>query len=221
MAGVVTHLAIANMAAKLLQIENIPLYYAGNIAPDCVHSRDNYVREMKRHSHFKDGFPEVDFLRHENIETFHGRLDEFARDYCKKGRDKELYLGYLSHLITDELFIKTIRVECVEKAREHDILQTDKEFLDFMMRELDGGDAIVAEKFEFQNSPVETLRKAYGCSVKNYISAGEIEKSSEWINERFFSGEKNYELPVILKYERIISFIEMAVEEICKRTKIL
>ena len=47
MAGVVIHLAAADATYDMLGIKRLPLYYAGNIAPDCIHERKNYVREMK------------------------------------------------------------------------------------------------------------------------------------------------------------------------------
>ena len=48
MAGVVIHLAVADATYDMLGIKRLPLYYAGNIAPDCIHERKNYVREMKK-----------------------------------------------------------------------------------------------------------------------------------------------------------------------------
>ncbi len=41
MAGVVIHLAAADATYDMLGIKRLPLYYAGNIAPDCIHERKN------------------------------------------------------------------------------------------------------------------------------------------------------------------------------------
>ena len=57
MAGVVIHLAAADATYDMLGIKRLPLYYAGNIAPDCIHERKNYVREMKKYTHMRSGYP--------------------------------------------------------------------------------------------------------------------------------------------------------------------
>ena len=62
MAGVIVHLAVADATFKELNIKNLPLYYAGNVAPDCIHSRKNYQREMKKHTHLRDGISDWDFI---------------------------------------------------------------------------------------------------------------------------------------------------------------
>lgn len=219
MAGVVIHLAVADKAAEGLKIKNIPLYYAGNIAPDCIHARENYQREMKRHTHLKDGIRDWNFLEPENLAVFHKRLGEFAQKYCVSGNDRELYIGYLSHLITDELFTRKIRSECVLKAKEYGVSQTDAEFFCFMMRELNWSDAFTAENFRFRNAPVETIRRSYGCAVRDYISADEIIGSTEWIYENFFSGNRQYEPALFMNPERVYAFIDSAAEEIIARTE--
>ncbi len=214
MAGVVIHLAVADKAAEMLDIKNIPLFFAGNIAPDCIHARADYEREMKRHTHFKDGIRDWDFLASENLEIFHRRLDEFAHKYCLEGEDRELYTGYLSHLLTDELFARKIRSECVVKAEEYGISQTDREFFGFMMRELNWSDAFAAENYSFRNNPVETLRKAFGCEVRDYISAEEIISSTDWIYQNFFAGNRYYEPALLMNPEKIYDFIESAADKI-------
>lgn len=219
MAGVVIHLAIADKTAEMLNIKNIPLYFAGNIAPDCIHARANYEREMKRHTHFKDGIRDWDFLAPENLEIFHKRLETFARQYCLEGEEKELYTGYLSHLITDEIFIREIRSACVVKAEEYGISQTDREFFGFMMRELNWSDAFTADNFSFRNNPMEALRKSAGCAVRGYISAEEIISSTEWIYQNFFSGKKQYETALLMNPEGVYDFIDSSADEINKKIR--
>ncbi len=217
MAGVVVHLAVADTVSERLGIKNEPLFYAGNIAPDCIHSRANYNREMKKHTHFKDGLRDWQFLLPENLSNFYRKLEEFAENYCSDGDDREICLGYLSHLITDEFFMKTVRIECIKEAEKVGIPQTDMRFFEFMMRELNWSDAFVAENFSFRNPPVETVRKAYGHGVRDYIFPEEIEDSNEWIYDNFFSGKKKYEKPVFMTPDVIYDFIGRASEEVCER----
>ena len=216
MAGVVIHLAAADATYDMLGIKRLPLYYAGNIAPDCIHERKNYVREMKKYTHMRSGIPDWDFLSPENLNLFHSRLKDFADAYCNKNEERDLYKGYLVHLITDEIFINTIREKCAAEAMKYGISQKDKEFFGFMMRELNGGDAITAKRYPFKNDPVNMLKQSFGCRIKDYISGIEIINGTKWITENYFSGFSDFESPLIMKYENIISFINLCCSEIPK-----
>ena len=70
MAGVIVHLAVADSTFERLGVENTAEYYTGNIAPDCIHSRKNYEREMKKHTHLRDGIRDWDFVLPENQKIF-------------------------------------------------------------------------------------------------------------------------------------------------------
>lgn len=219
MAGVVVHLAVADQAFKVLNIENLPLFYAGNVAPDCIHARKNYQREMKKHTHLRSGICDWDFILEENLNLFHKRLEKFEKTYCKEGDDRELYLGYLTHLITDEMFMKTIRLRCVKEAEKSGILQTDKRFFNYMMREVNGADSLAVKEIKFINNPVEMMRKSYGCCIRDYITSDEMRESMGWIINNYFSGKDNFENPIFITFDMIKEFIEIAVNEICVRLK--
>lgn len=219
MAGVVIHLAVADATFKELNIKNLPLYYAGNVAPDCIHSRKNYKREMKKHTHLRDNIHDWDFILEENQKLFHARLNNFQKAYCNKSDNRELYLGYLTHLITDEMFMKTIRLKCAKEAEKGGILQTDKRFFGYMMKEVNGADSLAAKNINFINNPVEMMRKAYGYSIQDYVTADEMKDSMEWIIDNYFSGKNNFEDPAFLNMEMIKDFINIAVNEIYKRIK--
>lgn len=207
MAGVVVHLAVADATFKKLNIKNLPLYYAGNVAPDCIHARRNYKREMKKHTHLRDNIRDWEFLSEENQNLFHQRLKTFEENYCNKGTDADLYTGYLVHLITDEIFMRTIRQECVKEAEKCGILQTDRRFFDYMMRELNGADTIAAKSIKFINDPVEMMRKSFGCSVRDYITETEMKESMEWIVDNYFSEKDTFENPVFLNLNMLEGFV--------------
>ena len=40
------------------------------MAPDAIMARENYVREMKRHTHFKDGIRLNEFHKKENYQKY-------------------------------------------------------------------------------------------------------------------------------------------------------
>jgi len=58
MAGIVTHLAIANKILKELPegvITNKGLFHIGATAPDAIHVRPNFTRADKKHTHLRTG----------------------------------------------------------------------------------------------------------------------------------------------------------------------
>ena len=112
---------------------------------------------MKKHTHLRDGISDWDFILPENLKLFQQRLGKFQKEYCNKVDNQELYLGYLTHLITDEMFMRTIRLRCAEEAEKSGILQTDKSFFGYMMREVNGADTLAAKNINFINDPVETV----------------------------------------------------------------
>lgn len=100
---------------------------------------------MKKHTHLRDGISDWDFILPENLKLFQKRLGKFQKEYCNKVDNQELYLGYLTHLITDEMFMRTIRHQCAKEAEKSGILQTDKSFFSYMMREVNGADTLAAK----------------------------------------------------------------------------
>ncbi len=76
MAGTMVHLMIADILAQEWTGKEIITPYgstrveydyfvAGNICPDGIMARKGYVREMKKHTHFRDGIPDGDFHKEE------------------------------------------------------------------------------------------------------------------------------------------------------------
>ena len=125
MAGTVVHLVIADMLSQEWHntkvvtpygsIKLINNYFiAGNICPDGIMARDNYVRDMKKHTHFRDGIKDCDFHIQENLQLFRHRLDSFMKENLetiKEDNERSLYLGYWVHMLADEMFMLQIRPE--------------------------------------------------------------------------------------------------------------
>ena len=73
MAGTMVHLTVAEKLWKWLAREKITFpfqkdlspqeeyFIAGNICPDGIMARKGYQREMKLHTHFRDGIPDGSF----------------------------------------------------------------------------------------------------------------------------------------------------------------
>ncbi|MDF2537818.1 MAG: hypothetical protein K0S76_839, partial [Herbinix sp.] len=113
MAGIFVHLVIAREIIKQLPkgvISEEDLFYAGSIAPDAIHAREGFVRAEKKHTHLRDDIPDMDFGMTENLALFHKRVSDFIIN-CTDEKDDllDLYRGYVVHLLTDELFMLTVR----------------------------------------------------------------------------------------------------------------
>ena len=118
MAGLATHLIIAREVHKLLPegtIQNLGQFYAGAIAPDAVHARTNYVRTDKKHTHLRDDIPDKDFIKEPYLNLFRQRVADYILKYrdCGDGL-LDVYRGYVVHLLTDELYLLTLRQEFVQ-----------------------------------------------------------------------------------------------------------
>ncbi len=92
MALPMVHLGAAQAALEKLEIQDLPAYYLGCIAPDGVHMQKEYTPEDKERSHLgtrtsRDAAAVGEFLK---------RLPEFPnRDYA---------VGYAVHVLTDILW---------------------------------------------------------------------------------------------------------------------
>ena len=80
-------------------------FFAGNICPDGIMAREGYCREMKLHTHMRDGIPDGTFQQPEHLQLFRKRLSDFFAKHNNKEERFSLYLGYLTHMLTDEKFI--------------------------------------------------------------------------------------------------------------------
>jgi hypothetical protein len=113
MAGVMTHLAIANRIINELPdgiITNKGLFYVGSIAPDLIRMREGFGRADEKHSHMRDNITDVDFSKRENLTMFYNRITSFINENMSKENNIiDLYRGYVVHLLSDEMFLLTIR----------------------------------------------------------------------------------------------------------------
>ena len=136
MAGSVEHMAVAvellredqRKQGSFLKLKDPVHFVLGNLAPDGIMSRKGYVRSMKMHTHFRDGIPDWEFTREDHQKVFHQRIRSFcAQMLLEPALDRDLYLGYVTHILTDEIFMKTIRQEFMEKIAAIGLTDRDAE----------------------------------------------------------------------------------------------
>jgi hypothetical protein len=221
MAGIFVHLVIAREIIKLLPKGTIldeSLFYAGSIAPDAIHAREGFVRADKKHTHLRDDILDQDFGTKENLSLFHKRVS----DFIMKNRDNtggflDLYRGYVVHILTDELFMLTVRQEFCNVMEHLGIAQSDKEFYHTILTDMNRNDLILAKDYKEADEIRIKLEGVKTHHIKDFLSEDEIYRSREWVIHRYFYEENELLEPVYISYESILEFVTMAAREIAVR----
>lgn len=221
MAGTITHLVIADRILADLpseirrRIKNLSLYYCGNLAPDAVMARQGYVREMKKHTHFKDGIPEDELALDENFRLYRRRLEDFAKRFLTEENPQfELYFGYVTHMLADEIFILTLRDKHV---RELQSMQANPNYEKYFIRfgkDVDLNDWRLLKEYKFSCDILEMIRRENDYEIKGMITNEELIKSKKFIINKNFLSEHPAETPVVLSYEENMDYIERASRQI-------
>lgn len=217
MAGTVTHLVIADKLLSYLDIKNPALFYCGNLAPDAVMAREGYVREMKKHSHFRDDIPTNDFHLEKYYHIYRKRLEAFKEKYLdKESRDYEWYLGYTAHILADEVFILTLRDRHVKKLIDSGRSASDKDYFAVFGHDVDLNDWRLVREYNFHENMPEVLRRADGIDMGEYVTLSELKSSKEFIINKNFVQKHEKESPQVFQFEENEVFIRNAVKFIEK-----
>ncbi len=224
MAGVITHMVIAREIIKRLPKDTIReecLFYLGNLAPDAIHAREGYVRAYKMHTHFRDDIRDSEFELPENRQNFYNRLADFIEKHKDRSDNLfDLYFGYAAHVLTDELFMLTIRKEFCTLMERQGIAQTDHRFFEYIIGDMNRNDLLLTQYYEDMKEVKEKLLQIKTYPVENYISDQEMHDCLEWMIKRHFDEGDEPEQPIYISYQRTLSFIHEAAEYIiCKLTE--
>lgn len=221
MAGVITHLVIAKEMLKLLPegtIKDPGLFYLGTVAPDAVHAREGYIRAHKKHTHFRDDIPDKDFETPENYSLYINRLIDFIN--LNKDRDDgllDLYRGYVVHILTDELFVLSIRKEFCDTMAELGITQSDRAFFDYIVTDMNRNDLMLVDDYKDMNEIKKYMERVTIYPVEDYISEQEMHDCRGWLVHQHFHVEHDHLEPMYITYSRMKKFIHDTAEEIIKR----
>lgn len=230
MAGTCVHLAVATELNQRFCAETtrylgemgeqyVPeLFFAGNICPDGIMARQNYRREMKLHSHLRDGIPDGTFQEPERLALFRQRLKSFfVLNVYEQKRDFSLYLGYLTHMLTDEKFILEIHSHVLQAIEEDGYSRQEPEMYALFGRDVDRIDFRLVAEYPGLEQAYQALCRVSPYEIADFITEQELTDSREWILSYFFETEHRLEAPVYLSYETMYRFIAKAVNEILER----
>ncbi len=218
MAGVITHMVVAKEMLKCLPegtIQNLDLFYLGTLAPDAVHARIGYERAHKKHTHFRDGIPDPDFELPENYALYRNRLKDFIS--CNRERTDGLldfYRGYVVHILTDELFVLSIRKEFCKCMECLEIGQGDKRFFEAIVTDQNRNDLLLVYRYEGMEELRKHMEEAAVYPVEGLVSEQELEDSRVWLIDQHFIKKHELLQPVYITYDRTLDFIHSAAERI-------
>jgi len=221
MAGVITHLAIANKIIKALPdgiITNKELFYAGSIAPDLIRMREGVVRADKKHAHMRDNIADIEFSKRENLAMFHNRVTNFINDNISKENNIiDLYRGYVVHVLSDEMFLLTIRPDFVIEMDKLGIVPTDILFRDKIFHDLDCHDFRILKDNSEIKEICNLLKNVELHSVHDYITDKELSRGISWVIEKYIIQEYEVSQPIYIPHEKTLTYIEETAQNIISR----
>lgn len=221
MAGVITHMVIAKEIIKRLPegtIKRPDLYYLGVLAPDAIHAREGYIREYKKHTHFRDNIMDSDFEVEDNFRQYQERLIAFIH----KNRDRnddliDMYRGYVVHILTDELFVLTLRKDFCKEMEQQGIGQYDQTFFNLIIGDMNRNDMLLAKNDPEIDKIKKLLEQVPIYGVEGYLSEREMSESRDWLVKKHFFDQYENENPQYISYEKMVSFVHSAADAIVKK----
>lgn len=230
MAGTMVHLVVAEKLLKFLShkkwsypfdnelVMNADYFVAGNICPDGIMAREGYERSMKLHSHFRDDIPDGSFDKPGMIPIFEKRMCEFWREHQEEEREYPgLYLGYITHMMTDERFILKERPKFFQNIAPTGLTQKDRETFVRFNKETDLVDFQLIREYPELQKARESLERVPEYEIRGMITRDELTTSRKWILHHFFETEHTEETAEFLEYDSMVRFIEEITKEIGKR----
>ena len=215
MAGTVMHLVIADRLLDALGIRDPALFYCGNLAPDAIMARENYVREMKNHTHFKDGMKPYTFRCEGNRSVYMARFTAFARAFLRQDDPQyELYLGYVVHMLVDELFLLDYYDDFLQALVRTGRHPADPDFSRSFVCDVDQVDWELARTWPFRHPMPDTLLQRDGYDIPGWITACEISASKRFIIDRDFVQVHEKQPLQVTTWEKNRAFIEHCVETV-------
>lgn len=211
MAGTITHLVIADRLLAPLNIQNPALFYCGNLAPDAIMARRDYRREMKRHTHFKDDIRLNDLHLPERYRQYRSAFRSFVKRYLRgDSPDYELYLGYVTHMLADEVFILTLRDAHVKRLMAAGRLPDDAAYFTAFGRDVDLNDWRLVREYTFRYPMPDILLAEQNYEIQGYITCRELQESKAFIIQKNFLTPHEECAPSVFPFAENQEFIDDA-----------
>lgn len=225
MSNTIAHLVVAKkiLSKNITMIDNPYAFFLGTIAPDTISSKPNYTRCDKKMVHLRDEIADTAWLDNQKMKIFDQRISDFITLHIRNGLlqkgQRDFNIGYLVHLLTDKYNHKTVRQSLLKVAKENHIAETDREFFNMCVNDLEALDKYLLNKYIDIGALFTNLteRPVEFC-LDGYIEKEYIKKSFDWWRTEYLSSISNRKLKYISAND-IDNFIENASDNIILELK--
>ncbi|MCL2407576.1 MAG: hypothetical protein FWC95_06565 [Defluviitaleaceae bacterium] len=210
MAFLMTHLIISKNISVIFdgQINNLPQFYLGSIAPDAAHQRANYISDYKKASHLITS-AEVWGMVTDN-DGWRDNIIAFL-DKHKYTEHHDFIMGYCCHILSD--IYNNINMWMPFKLKYADDLK-EISYNNIHHQESNKLDIELALTYEGRNEFWQNLSKSHGVDLANIIYATEIEKQKDDILNLWYKDKARQDISSnkIRTYEGEMDFIKNATD---------
>ena len=177
MAFTMTHLIISkNISEKFInQIDSLPQFYLGSIAPDAAHQRANYISDYKKSAHLITGDEVWGMIT--DYDGWKKNIIAFLNKN-KYSEHHDFILGYCCHILGD--LYNTINVWTPFRLKYADDLK-EINYNNIHHQESNKLDIELALTYEGRNEFWLHLGKSKSIDLPNLINASEIDKQRDLI----------------------------------------
>ncbi|MHB1153908.1 MAG: zinc dependent phospholipase C family protein [Eubacteriales bacterium] len=202
-----THLCIAKIISNNLSkyIDSLPQFYLGNIAPDAIHNRANYISDYKKVSHLCVGSENWGMITNNNewIDNILKFLDKY-----KNSPDYSFILGYCSHILSDLYNNITVWMPFKQKC----LTESDKEYGNLYHSESGKIEINLALTIADKDCFWDNLKRSKGIDLENIIFADEIEMHKTNILYLWFADKNIQDISgnKVVTYDGTLQFIKDA-----------
>lgn len=220
MSNTIAHLVVAKkiLSKNITMIDNPYAFFLGTIAPDTISSKPNYTRGDKKMVHLRDEIADIEWLDNQKMKIFDERISDFValhiRNSSLQKGQRDFNIGYLVHLLTDKYNHKTIRQFLLKIAKENGVIETNREFFNMCVNDLEALDKYLLNKYADIGILFSNLREyPVEFGLDGYIEKEYIKKSFDWWQTEYLSSISNKKLKYISEND-IDNFIKNASDNI-------
>ena len=207
-----THLIIADSLSKALtkHISNLPQFYLGNIAPDAVHSRVNYISDYKKDSHLCPSDEKWGMIS--NTDEWITNVIRFLDSHISSV-NHDFAIGYCCHILADIYQYIALWLPFNEKYA--DVIDNGI-IVNQMLKETNMIDIELALTYEKRDIFWSYIQQSVGVDLPGIICAADVEKQKDSILSLWYIDKERQDLASneIVTVESIMSFIKNAVDSI-------
>jgi len=204
-----THLIIADNISKVFtkHIKNLPQFYLGNIAPDAVHNRANYISDYKKDSHLCVGDEKWGMIT--NNDEWKSNVINFLNNH-KNSEDYDFIVGYCCHILSD--IYNNIALWIPFKQKYPD--KIEKRADNLMLQETNMIDIELALTHEKKDVFFANIKQSADVDLVGIIYTAEIEKQKDNILNIWYADKERQDLTSneVVTVEIIMNFIKNAVD---------